>query len=199
MEEIGIKQQGLRAIPAPHVAWTTPLAVVAGTALVALCAHIAIPLGFTPVPITMQTFAVLLLGLLLSPGAAFACLALYLVEGALGAPVFSPHGPGGLAQLLGPTGGYLFAYPVAAALTSFLYRLGRRRMVDTTVAAGLGTVLILVSGSVWLAWIAHVKIPVIFAQSVAPFLAGDAIKAVAAAACVSVLGSFSKASQDKSL
>ncbi len=199
MEELRIKQHGLRAIPALPVAWNTPLAVVAGTALVTLCAHIAIPLGFTPVPVTMQTFAVLLLGLVLSPGAAFACLALYLVEGALGAPVFSPHGPGGLAQLLGPTGGYLFAYPLAAALTSFLYRLGRRRMVRATVAAGLGTILILASGAAWLAWIAHVQIPVLFAQSVAPFLAGDAIKAVAAAACVSMLGSFSNASQDQSL
>ena len=121
------KQDSLGAWHAPRVGWNTLLAVVAATALVAISAHIAVPLGFTPVPVTMQTFAVLLLGLLFSPGPAFACLALYLMEGAVGLPVFSPHGPGGMAQLLGPSGGYLLSYPFAAALTSFLYRRGRRR------------------------------------------------------------------------
>ena len=116
MEEIGVKQDSLGAWQAPRVGWKTLPAVVAATALVAISAHIAVPLGFTPVPVTMQTFAVLLLGLLFSPGPAFACLALYLMEGALGLPVFSPHGPGGMAQLLGPSGGYLLSYPFAAAL-----------------------------------------------------------------------------------
>ena len=126
MEEIGYKQDSLRRIAAPRIAWNTVIAVVLATALVAICAHIAMPLGFTPVPVTMQTFAVLLLGLLFGPGPAFACLALYLMEGAVGLPVFSPHGPGGMAQLLGPTGGYLLSYPFAAALASVLYRRGRR-------------------------------------------------------------------------
>ena len=85
MENSGLKQDSLRVLPL-HSAWTTPVAVVAGTALVALCAHISIPLGFTPVPVTMQPFAVLFLGLLLSPGAAFSCLVLYLMEGAAGLP-----------------------------------------------------------------------------------------------------------------
>ena len=125
MEEIGYKQDSLGPIPAPRVAWNTVLSVVSATVLVAICAHIAVPLGFTPVPVTMQTFAVLLLGLLFGPGPAFACLALYLMEGAVGLPVFSPHGPGGLAQLLGPTGGYLLSYPFAAALASVLYRRGQ--------------------------------------------------------------------------
>jgi hypothetical protein len=103
MEEISYKQDSLGSLsaPSPRVAWNTVLAVVSATALVAICAHIAVPLGFTPVPVTMQTFAVLLLGLLFGPGPAFACLALYLMEGAVGLPVFSPHGPGGLAQMLG--------------------------------------------------------------------------------------------------
>ena len=77
----------------------------------------------------MQTFAVLLLGLLFSPGPAFACVAIYLMEGAVGLPVFSPHGPGGMAQLLGPSGGYLLSYPFAAAVASYLYRRGRRRFL----------------------------------------------------------------------
>src|SRR6202167_204467 len=103
MQEISYKQHALRALRVPRIAWNTVIAVVLATALVAVCAHIAMPLGFTPIPVTMQTFAVLLLGLLFSPGAALACLALYLVEGAFGLPVFSPHGPGGIAQLLGPS------------------------------------------------------------------------------------------------
>src|ERR1700677_5038104 len=129
MEEIGFKQVIFRPLSAPLVGWNTGVSVVLATGLVAICAHIALPLGFTPVPVTMQTFAVLLLGLLFSPGAAFACLSLYLIEGALGLPVFSPHGPGGVAQLLGPSGGYLLSYPFAAALASLLYRRGHRRFL----------------------------------------------------------------------
>src|SRR6202167_2925939 len=125
MQEISYKQDALRALHVPRIAWNTVIAVVFATALVAICAHIAMPLGFTPIPVTMQTFAVLLLALLFTPGAAFACLALYLMEGAMGLPVFSPHGPGGTVQLLGPTGGYLLSYPFAAALASWLYRSGR--------------------------------------------------------------------------
>src|ERR1035438_5999432 len=94
--------------------------VVAGSALVAICAHIALPLYFTPVPLSLAPFAVLLLGLLLSPRLAFATLAAYLAEGALGLPVFAPSPlfAGGLGHLLGPTGGYLLAYPLAAPLIS---------------------------------------------------------------------------------
>src|SRR6201992_2483335 len=118
--EIGFKQDTLRPLSAPLVGWNTVIGVVLATGLVAICAHIALPLGFTPVPVTMQTFAVLLLGLLFAPGPAFACMALYLAEGARGLPVFNPHGPGGLAQLLGPTGGYMMAYPLAGPLASWL-------------------------------------------------------------------------------
>ncbi len=199
MEELGIKQDSLRALPATRIAWNTPVAVVAGTALVALCAHIAIPLGFTPVPVMANPFAVLLLGLLLSPGAAFACLSLYLLQGAVGLPVFSPHGLGGVAQLLGPTGGYLMAYPFAAALTSLLYRRGNRSFLRATSAAGLGGLLVLATGAVWLGLIGHVGFPAVLAASVIPFLAGDAIKVIAAAACVSTLRSFGDAARNKSL
>src|ERR1700761_9125818 len=148
--EIDFKQDSVRPLALPSPAWSTIVAVVLATALVAVCAHISLPLGFTPVPITMQTFAVLLLGLLFAPGPAFACLALYLVEGAVGLPVFSPHGPGGIAQLFGPTGGYLLSYPFAAALTSLLYRRGRRSFLTAFTAAGLGSVVILAAGATWL-------------------------------------------------
>jgi biotin transport system substrate-specific component len=199
MQEIGFKQDSLRALPAPRVAWSTVITVVLATALVAICAHIAMPLGFTPIPITMQTFAVLLLGLLFSPGAAFACLALYLVEGAFGLPVFSPHGPGGLAQLLGPSGGYLLSYPLAAALASLIYHRGRRRFVDAIAAAGLASILILAAGASWLGLLGHLRFSVVFAQSIEPFLFGDAVKVVAATACVSLLGSFGDASPNRAL
>jgi biotin transport system substrate-specific component len=192
MQEIGYKQDSLRATPLPVVAWKTVIAVVVGSALVAICAHIAMPLGFTPVPVTMQTFAVLLLALLFTPGAAFACLALYLMEGAMGLPVFSPHGPGGMVQLLGPTAGYLLSYPFAAALASWLYRRGRRSFLTALAGAGLASILILAAGAIWLGLLTHVKLSVVFAQSVAPFLPGDAIKVLAATACVSILRSFAE-------
>src|ERR1700677_3900400 len=198
MQEISYKQDALRSWHAPRIAWKTIIAAVMATALVAICAHIAVPLGFTPIPVTMQTFAVLLLGLLFSPGAAFACLALYLVEGALGLPVFSPHGPGGIAQLLGPSGGYLLSYPFAAALASLLYRRGQRFVV-AIAAAGLASILILAAGATWLGLLSHLRFSVIFAQSIAPFLFGDAVKVVAATACVSLLGSFGDVSPNRAL
>ncbi len=88
--------------------------VVGASLFVALSARVTLPLPITPVPLTLQNFAVLLVGLLLGSRRGAAALALYVAEGAMGLPVFNPTGPGGLAQLLGPTGGYLMAYPLAA-------------------------------------------------------------------------------------
>jgi len=199
MQEISYRLDSLRALPAPYIAWKTLITVVLATALVAICAHIAMPLGFTPIPATMQTFAVLLLGLLFSPGAAFACLTLYLIEGALGLPVFSPHGPGGIAQLLGPSGGYLLSYPLAAGLASLLYRRGQRRFVAGIAAAGLASIVILAAGATWLGLLSHMRFSLVFAQSIAPFLPGDAVKVVAATTCVGILGSFGDASRHRTL
>jgi biotin transport system substrate-specific component len=131
---------------------------IAGTALVALCAHISLPLGFTPVPLTLQPFAVVFLGLLMSPVTAFACLALYLAEGAAGMPVFSPHGPGGTLQLFGPTGGYLMAAPVAAAVASLLSRSVRRFSQSFLVllaSAAVGDAILLCTGAAWLGMHTH--------------------------------------------
>jgi len=94
--------------------------IVGASLLVALCARVTLPLPFTPVPLTLQNFAVLLVGLTLGPRRAFAAMVLYLIEGASGLPVFNPLGPGGIAQIIGPTGGYLMAYPFVAALAGFL-------------------------------------------------------------------------------
>jgi biotin transport system substrate-specific component len=147
----------------------------------------------------MQTFAVLLIGLLFSPAAAFACLALYLVEGALGLPVFSPHGPGGVAQLFGLGGGYLLSYPLAAGLASLVYHRGQRRFTAAIGATGLASILILAAGATWLGLPGHLRFSTVFAESVAPFLPGDAVKMLAATACAGILGSFGDASRNQTL
>jgi len=158
------------------------VAVLLGSLLVAICAHVSIPLFFTPVPITLQTFAVLLLGLTLTPATAFAALALYLIEGAAGMPVFSPHGPGGLLQLLGPTGGYLLSYPFVAALTAWMARrIGRASFAPYALSAALGSLLILVCGASWFTLVSHQPLSTVLTMTVWPFLPGDALKICAAA------------------
>jgi biotin transport system substrate-specific component len=209
MAEVGFEQQTAASLgasspigqstAAPGLDWRTGATVVLATALVGLCAHIAVPLGFTPVPVTMQTFAVLLLGLLMSPGAAFACLTLYLAEGALGLPMFSPQGPGGLAQLLGPTGGYLLSYPFAACLAAVLYRRGARSFLTALGSAALGSLLILLCGAAWLGVVTHAPLGPLFSQSIAPFLPGDAVKLLAAAGSAGLLGSFSRGKRTSSI
>src|SRR5271154_3118810 len=158
-------------------------AAVLGSVLVAVCAHVSVPLLFTPVPLTLQTFAVLLLGLTLAPAAAFAALALYLVEGAAGMPVFSPHGPGGVLQLMGPTGGYLLSYPFAAALTGFLaHRVRRTSFSSYAFSAAIGGLLILAIGASWFGLISHQAFGTALKMTVFPFLPGDALKICASAA-----------------
>ena len=93
------------------------VAILGGALLVAVAAQFAVPLPGTPVPLTLQVPAVLLVAGLLGPRAGAASMAVYLGLGIAGLPVFAPIGPQGFARLLGPTGGYLLAYPVAAALT----------------------------------------------------------------------------------
>jgi biotin transport system substrate-specific component len=177
---------------ARHLALQSGIAVAA-TALVALCAHISLPLGFSPVPITLQPFAVLLLGLLLAPEVSFAALSLYLLEGASGLPVFSPHGPGGIAQLLGPTGGYLLAAPFAAAVAGLVYRDGKRRLLSALAGAAVGDLILLSMGALWLGALAHTSFSALLHEAVLPFLASDAVKVIAAAACAQIFASFARA------
>lgn len=157
--------------------------VLSGTLLAAICAHIVLPLYFTPVPLTLQPLAVLLLGLVLSPRLAAATMAAYLAEGAIGLPVFAPGTEifGGMAHLFGPTGGYLFAYPVAAALISVIWRRSRRGFASAVLAAAAGDLLILLCGALWLAVWTHASAPVDLVMAVFPFLPGDALKVAAAA------------------
>lgn len=159
--------------------------IVSGSALLALCAHLALPLWFTPVPLTVQPFAVLLLGLLLTPRMAAATLCAYLAEGALGLPVFAPAPTSGLAHLLGPTGGYLMAYPLAAMLISYLWNRSGRQFSMALASAALGDLLILVGGALWLAALTHAPAKSVLTLSLFPFLPGDAIKVAAAAALAS--------------
>jgi biotin transport system substrate-specific component len=166
-------------------AWLrAPGIVLGGSVLMAICAHLALPLYFTPVPLTLAPFAVLLLGLFLTPRLAAATLGAYLVEGAIGLPVFAPTPlmSGGLAHLLGPTGGYLMAYPPAAALISFLWRRSRRGFTAAALSAAAGNLAILASGALWLGVLTHVSIQSAVTLAIVPFLPGDALKVLAAAA-----------------
>jgi biotin transport system substrate-specific component len=157
-------------------------AIVVGASLfVALCAHVAIPLPFTPVPLTMQNLGVLLVGLTLGSRRGFAALVVYLLEGLSGLPVFSPTGPGGLAPLLGPTGGFLLAYPLVAALCGWIMERGLSSFARAAIAALAGEVLLFASGIARLAILTHS-----FAQAVRFgfywFIFAEVIKVMAAAA-----------------
>ena len=157
--------------------------VLAGSAFIALCAHIVLPLNFTPVPLTMQTFAVMVLALLLTPRLAAATMAAYLVEGAIGLPVFSPMPiiAGGFAHLVGPTAGYLLAYPAAAALVSSFWRETPRNFAGGLGSAAAGNLLMLFCGGVWLAVLTHASAVTILWLGVLPFLPGEGLKVAAAA------------------
>lgn len=129
--------------------------VVGASVFVAVCAHITIPLPFTPVPLTVQNFAVLLVGLVLGSRRGFAALALYLAEGASGLPVFSPLGPGGIAQIVGFTGGFLMAYPFVAFLAGLIFERGKKTFARAATAALLGEILLFAGGVGWLYFLTH--------------------------------------------
>ena len=129
--------------------------VIGASLFVALCARITVPLPFTPVPLTLQNFGVLLVGLVLGRRRGFAALALYLAEGAIGLPVFNPTGPGGVAQLLGPTGGFLLAYPFVAWLAGFVMERGRKTFASAAAGAFLAELLLFAGGLSWLAVLTH--------------------------------------------
>jgi|SRR5579862_1298628 len=129
--------------------------VVGASFFVALCARLTIPLPFTPVPLTLQNFGVLLVGMILGARRGFAALALYLAEGIMGLPVFNPAGVGGLAQLLGPTGGFLLAYPFVAGVAGLIMEGGKRNFVHAATAAFTAEVVLFVGGISWLAILTH--------------------------------------------
>lgn len=164
--------------------------VLSASIFVAICAHISFPLPFTPVPLTLSNFAVILIGMLLGPVAGFASMVLYLAEGAAGLPVFSPHGAGGIAQLIGPTAGYLFSYPLVAALAGGIARMSSfipNRFVRGVAAGVLSSLPIFLMGPAWLAHIAHLAPIATWHLAIAPFLPGEVVKVAAAAGIYSSL------------
>lgn len=166
------------AAPRAGVFSNTMLVVVASV-VTALAAQLSIPVPWSPVPITGQTFAVLLSGAVLGTRRALIAQALYLLEGAAGLPFFA-GGVGGAALLAGPTGGYLMAFPFAAAVTGMLAERGwDRRFVTMLAAMLLGSTIVFAFG---LALLARFVAPnTLFAAGLAPFIPGDLIKAALAA------------------
>ena len=159
-------------------AWLYDAALVAGFSLViALNAQVAIPLPFTPVPVTLQTLAVLLAGCLLGGGRGALAVIAYIGEGAAGFPVFS-GGRAGVAHLLGPTGGYLLGFIAAAYLVGLLAERGAlRSWPGTFLTLVLGNVVLYIPGIVWLGAFTGMDAAVKFGLQ--PFLAGDVLKIAA--------------------
>jgi biotin transport system substrate-specific component len=163
--------------------WAKQAAIVISASLfVALCARVTVPLPFTPVPLTLQNFGVLVVGLLLGSRRGFAALALYLAEGASGLPVFNPAGPGGIAQLLyWPTSGYLMSYPFVAALAGFIFERGRSTFARAAAAGFAAEILLFAVGLTWLAIWAH-SLAQAFRFGLYWFLSAEVIKILFAAA-----------------
>lgn len=153
--------------------------IVAGSLLIAATAQIAIPLGFSPVPITGQTFGILLIGALYGARRGALTVIAYLAEGAAGLPVFAAFGAGA-THLLGPTGGYLVGFVPAAFLVGVLAQRGWDRWFLTTVAAMVaGNLVIFIVGATWLT--AFIDADLAITLGVVPFLPGAVVKIVLAA------------------
>lgn len=166
-------------------AWLAEVSkVAAALAFLALCARTSLPLGFTPVPLSLQPFGLLAVGLLLTPRRAATTLVAYLGLGAAGLPVLAP-GIAGLAHFLSPTAGYLAAYPLVAVAASVLSRRMGRGYAACLAAAAVAELLLLSSGAVWLAVSLHLPLATAVSLGIVPFLPGDALKIVAAASLVS--------------
>ena len=147
------------------------LLLIVGVALLAICAHLKVP--FYPVPITMQTLAVMLIGFTYGARLGSSTIVVYLSFGAIGAPVFA--GGAGLAYMSGPTGGYLFGFLVAVYLIGYFTEKGYgRTFISTLLLALLGTIVFYVFGVGWLTTILGFEKAITF--GLLPFLYGDALK-----------------------
>lgn len=155
--------------------------VVCASAVIAVCARLVLPLPFTPIPLTLANFGVLLVGLTLGSKRGFAAAALYLGWGATGLPVFSPAGPGGIAQLLGPTAGYLWAYPVVAFIAGLIAERGVPSFVRNLAGGVAAEAALFAGGLAWLSIITH-SWQHAAAFGLYPFLAAEVMKVMLAAA-----------------
>ena len=160
-------------------------AVVFVTVLTIVAAQVSIPLPFTPVPFTLQPMVVLLGAAALGSRLGASSQILYLALGIVGMPVFaaSPVLPQGIARLLGPTGGYLMSYPLAAFVTGYLAQCGLdRRYLTSILAMGAGLAIIFSCGVLWLAFgVPHAGLSAAVASGLVPFVLADVVKLFLAA------------------
>jgi biotin transport system substrate-specific component len=162
------------------------LAIGLGALLVALSAQVVVPVPFSPVPMTLQPLAVLAVGGLLGAAAGAGALILYIALGVLGLPVFAGGGSG-LLHLVGPTGGYLLAFPVAAGTVGALVRGVTPSALRVLLACAIGMVIIHAGGVAQLALLGGDPSLAVRVGFV-PFLTGDLIKVGLAAALILVAG-----------
>jgi biotin transport system substrate-specific component len=156
--------------------------VVAGAILIYLCAQVSFALPDNPVPITLQTFGVLVVGGGLGMRRGFLAALLYLAVGLIGVPFFAEQ-KGGIQVVLGATGGYLVGFVLAGALVGRLAELGWDRRIGGAIGAtALGTLVIYAVGVPWLAVTAGMSLVTAIEKGMLPFLAVDTVKLVAAAA-----------------
>ncbi|MBA3364408.1 MAG: biotin transporter BioY [Actinobacteria bacterium] len=157
------------------------LLVAAGTAIVAVAAQITVSLPFTPVPLTGQTFAVVLVGASLGAVRGLASLGLYLLIGIAGAPVYADRAHG-WEVFTGPTGGYIVGFVAAAAVTGYLAERRWDRKFSSAVAAMLtGNVIIYLVGLPWLASVLDTNLEKTLELGLYPFVPGDVFKLYLAA------------------
>jgi len=169
--------------------------ILTASALLAISAQLSIQLPFSPVPITGQTLAVLLLAAALGKRRGLAAVTLYLAEGAAGLPVFA-GGKAGWAVLLGPTGGYLMGFAAAAYLVGDLIQRGWDRNLWRAVSAMmLGNMVIYLAGLAWLSF--FIQGSQLLALGLTPFLVGDALKISLAAVLLAASGMIKSARKAK--
>lgn len=170
--------------------------IIGGSLLLAVSARISVP--FFPVPMSMQTLAVIALGMFLGPVRGAAAVLAYLAEGAAGLPVFAgaPQQGLGLAYMAGPTGGFLVGFVLQALAAGALFRLGAGRSVLTAVLAGLvAGAAVYPTGLLWLGFVIGFDKPLL-AMGLFPFIPGDIMKA-ALAALLFVAGSRVRAEREE--
>jgi len=178
------------ALPLPRTRWRTALGVVGFALLTAVLAQVRFHLPFTPVPVTGQTFAVLLTGAALGMRAGAAGQALYLLLGLVGLPVYTDF-EGGWHAATGSTGGYLVGFVLAAALVGALAERRQDRSLLTSIPAMLtGTAVIYTFGALWLAHHLGVSVSRAVELGVSPFLLGDAVKLLLAGLLLPVAWRF---------
>ena len=176
----------------PRTRYADILLIVAASAVIAIAAQIAVPVPFTPVPLTLQPLAVLLVGAVLGSARGAAAATLYLLEGMSGLPVFS-QAHGGAIWLVGPTAGYLWSYPAAAFLAG---SIAPRTIVRSFAAMFLGLAVIYAGGWSWLSILSGPRSA--FTMGVAPFLAADAVKIAIGAMMLTALSRLRARDRERS-